>query len=168
MPNILYECLTTIQSALQSGTPALTSAELEVASIPTTAVVIRKTNLREEDFKTGHLLEEMPGILIVPGPTRIVQGHHSLRDAKEYSVDLVICDRDNNQLTAGLSTYIQWQQNISQYFHHRTSGWPSNASGIVWLCQAKGCETVNDWRWVKHREAVSGVQLTLHSLEPRG
>lgn len=169
MANVLYTCCTTIQSELQNSV-TLTSAESEVRDIPDANIVIRKMDLREREFETGHLLEEMPGILISPAPAASPPGAGvNSHDDVFYKIDVVICDRDNNQRLAGLSTYTQWQQNIRQRLNLPTISWPSDAaSGIVWQVNVVNSEAINDWRWVKHREAVCGVQVQLISREPRG
>lgn len=169
MANVLYTCCTTIQTQLRDST-TLTSAESEVASIADAAIVIRKLALREKNFESGHLLEEFPGILIVPGPAKSpASAGVNSHDDVFYSIDVVICDRDNQQRLAGLSTYTQWQQNIRQRLNLPTISWPSDAaSGIVWQVNVLNSEAINDWRWVNHREAVCGVQVQLTSREPRG
>lgn len=167
MANILYTLCTTVQSDLQNSV-TLTSSESEVASMATAAIVIRKLGLREQDYEQGHCTEAMPGILIVPGNrTAPPQAGVNNKDDVFYQIDLIIIDRDGNQKVAGLSTYLQWQQNIMHYFSWKTSGWPSDSDGIVCWCNATAAESLNDWRWVKMREAVSGVRLEFMSREAR-
>lgn len=167
MANVLYTCCTTIQTEIQGL--SLASPDAEVGTLASGNIVIRKLGLREKDFESGHLLEEMPGILIVPGegrspPSAGVNTH----DDVFYSIDVVICDRDNQQRLAGLNTYTQWMQTIRQRLNLPTIAWPSDAaSGIVWHVKVLGTKAVNDWRWVNHREAVTGLQVQLTSREPR-
>lgn len=168
MANILYTCCTTVQTALQSSI-TLTSSDTEVRAIQTTGVVIRKLALRERNYEVGHLAEEKPGILVVPGPVRSPpEAGTNLTDDVTYQIDCIIINQDNWLREDGLATYIQWQQNIRQYFNGRISGWPSEAEGIVWQCWAVNCESVNDWRWVNQGEATMGVRLFLTSREPGG
>lgn len=168
MANILYSCCTTIQTALQSSI-TLTSAESEVTGIATTGIVIRKLALRERDWEIGHLSEEKPGILIVPGAAKSPpEAGTDQSDDIHYAIDLIILNQDNWMDLAGLSTYTQWVQNIRQYFNGRHAGWPSETEGKVWLCWASTSESLNDWRWVNNSEATIGVRLTIISREPGG
>lgn len=169
MANVLYTCCTTIQTQLQDNV-TLTSSDAEVGDVADAAIVIRKLALREQDFEIGHLVEAMPGILIVPGPAKSPPGAGvNSHDDVFYMIDVVIVDRDGNQRLAGLATYTQWQQNIRQRLNLPTISWPSDAaSGIVWQVNVVNSEAINDWRWVKYREAVCGVQVQLISREPRG
>jgi hypothetical protein len=168
MANILYTCLTTVQTALQSSV-TLTASDTEVRAIASTGIVIRKLSLRERDYEIGHQAEEKPGILIVPGPVSSPpSAGTNLSDDVTYTIDCIIINKDNWQREDGLSTYILWQQNIRQYFNGRISGWPSETEGIVWQCWAVNCESVNDWRWVTNGEATMGVRLILTSREPGG
>jgi hypothetical protein len=169
MANVLYTCLEKVQTELRDNV-TLTSLDSEVLSIPDANIVIRKLGLREREFEAGHLLTEMPGILIVPGPAQSPPSAGTAsHDDVMYTIDVVICDRDNEQRLAGLNTYTQWMQSIRQRLNLPTIAWPSDAaSGIVWQVNVVNADAVNDWRWVKHREAVTGVQLRLISREPRG
>lgn len=168
MANILYSCCTTIQTALQNSI-TLTSAETEVRAIEDAAIVIRKLGLRERDYEIGHLNEATPGILIVPGPAKSPpEAGTDQTDDVQYTIDVIIINKDNWLREDGLSTYTQWQQNIRQYFNGRFAGWPSESEGIVWLCWAVTSESVNDWRWVNQGEATMGVRLILFSREPGG
>lgn len=168
MANVLYTCLTTVQSALQNSV-TLTSSESEVRAIANASIVIRKLALRERQYEIGHQLEQKPGILIVPGPVKSPpEAGTNLTDYIDYQIDCIIINQDNWQREDGLSTYIQWQQNIRQYFNGRISGWPSETEGIVWICWATMSESVNDWRWVQNGEATMGVRLLLRSSEPGG
>lgn len=168
MANILYSTLTTVQTALQNSV-TLTSSESEVRSIASAAIVIRKLGLRERDYEMGHRAEAKPGILIVPGPVKSPpEAGTDQSDDVTYQIDLIIINNDNWLREDGLSTYIQWQQNIRQYFNGRISGWPNETEGIVWQCWAVTSESVNDWRWVNNGEATMGVRLLLTSREPGG
>lgn len=168
MANILNLCLTTIQTALRDSV-TLTSAETEVRAIEDAAIVIRKLGLREREYEIGHLAEATPGILIVPAPAKSPpEAGTDQTDDIQYGVDLIIINQDNWMRQEGLATYLQWQQNIRQYFNGRHAGWPSESEGIVWLCWAINSESVNDWRWVNQGEATMGVRLILFSREPGG
>lgn len=168
MANILYSCCTTVQTALQNSI-TLTSSDSEVRAIEDAAIVIRKMALRERDYEIGHLAEATPGILIVPGPTRSPpEAGTDQDDDIYYTIDVIIINKDNWLREDGLATYLQWQQNIRQYFNGRHAGWPSEAEGKVWLCWASTSESVNDWRWVNNAEATLGVRLTIISREPGG
>ena len=170
MANVLGTILTTVQTSLRAMT--LTPADSEVSTIASGAIVIRKVAPREKGFEEGHLIEELSGILIVPGTTECPpSAGNNTSDDVTYNVDIVICARDDLRET-GVNTYTQWMQTIRQYFNNSVSGtptWPSDAaSGIVWNVFALACDAVNDWRWINHREAVTGVRLKLISREPRG
>lgn len=166
MANVLYTCLTTIQSELQSNV-TLTSSDNEVDAIATTSIVIRKIGLREQDYEIGHLVEEMPGILIVyRGQENPPSGGTNHDDDIYYNVDLLIVDRDWNIRLAGMNTYTQWVQNIRQHFSHKLDGWPNGADGIVWDVWALSSDALNDWRWKNNGETVIGVRLRLVSREP--
>ncbi|TXH59098.1 MAG: hypothetical protein E6Q97_00555 [Desulfurellales bacterium] len=168
MANILYTCCTTIQAALQNSV-TLTSSDTEVRAIEDAAIVIRKLGLRERDYEVGHLSEAMPGILIIPGEAKSPpEAGTDQSDDITYQIDLVIINKDNWLREDGLATYIQWQQNIRQYFNGRISGWPNETEGIVYQCWAVSSGSVNDWRWVNQGEATLGVRLLLTSREPGG
>ena len=169
MANVVYTCATTIQARLQDAV-TLTSSEAEVSAIEDAAIVIRATTLRERDYEIGHLVEAKPGILVAIGPQRCPAGAgNDITDDVYYTIDIVIIAQANWHRVEGVSTYMQWVQNIRQYFNNRLTGWPSDAaSGIVWACVVETAESLNDWRWIINGEAALGLRLTLTSREPRG
>lgn len=167
-----WRALTTIRDGLRNHLQFETQGEDTTPPLTADAIVIRKL-ISDKPGEPAKTNETMPGILVCPGSrvSRPPEAGTNERDDAIYPILCQIIAKDQSDKVNNLQTYLMWQSQVARYLNHLFAAnqvIDNDADFGLYDSFAIEVDVVDESRWVKHANFVSGVLVHVLARETRG
>lgn len=161
--------LTELQRVLRENVKFVPIGEDQLASIVPESIVIRKLRAPRPDYP-ANTSETLPGWIISPGRVMkpSMEGNNA-QDETVYRVILQLIDKDYDQGTHGLRSWLRWLESAEKVLNHWfASHQYTNSADCVRDNVASGFDVINDKEFVRHQNFIGGIVVDNFVWEGRG
>lgn len=141
-------------------------------TIVPTAIIYQPTRAQKNrEFTKSNQLTDVPGLLLCePMRTQVDEpGGTNERDLWHYRWLVQLIDNPNWEQPGRIATWDKWNEQVMSAFMFAIfDGVVTLPKGQVWWSRASGLNDIDENIWVRDGKFISGVEIEVKVLQPRG
>lgn len=136
------------------------------------AIVYRPTKAKQSrSFEVSQQLMDMPGIIVTEPSSTLVERENGTvnQDLWHYFWLLQLVDKDLWESPGRIATWQKWTEQIISILNFSgLNGVVMYPKGEIWWCNATQADDIDEKSWIKDGNFISGIELEIKVLQPRG